>query len=324
MIKAALSLFLLSSLLSQVRTSGISEGDTDPWMISCKDECNVERKCDQPDNAFEQSANFYLRLTRWDCPSDCEYVCMRQHSYERKAQGKPMVQYHGKWPFRRIFGFQEIASSVFSLGNFIPYLLGGYAYYKHVPSTYYLKNVFLVYSVIGSLTWICSFIFHCRDTPTTELLDYMFASFTFLSGSCLATIRVADIRSPLAVGLVFAVFALWGLQHWHYMLYVKFDYTYNVLVGVVNGIYQSIAWIYWCLRVAQGRDYTNNILFGYLSLWLAATMEIFDFSPIFFLVDPHSLWHLGTIPLGFLLWNFYIADGIYENNKLEDEKYHLG
>jgi hypothetical protein len=34
-------------------------------------------------------------------------------------------------------------------------------------------------------------------------------------------------------------------------------------------------------------------------------MEIFDFSPIFYHFDAHSLWHFSTVPLGFLWYRFW-------------------
>lgn len=89
-------------------------------------------------------------------------------------------------------------------------------------------------------------------------------------------------------------------------------------------------------RKDADRDYAFKVTWGYACLWLAglphlqfqlislATMEIFDFSPFLLLVDPHSLWHLGTIPLAVLLWNFYRYDALYEDNRIQKEKYHLG
>jgi len=133
-------------------------------------------------------------------------------------------------------------------------------------------------------------------------------------------------KAPFYLHLTFwdclGMFGLWVIQHWYYMLVIEFDYTYNMIIGVLNGVFQTFAWVIWyfCCGRYDGREYANKIVLGYSCLWLAATMELLDFPPVFFLVDPHSLWHLGTVPLAYLLWNFYVADGIFEDNK----KHHLG
>lgn len=48
----------------------------------------------------------YLRWKQWDCQSDCRYYCMVKREGEREALGYQPVKYHGKWPFKRIYGIQ--------------------------------------------------------------------------------------------------------------------------------------------------------------------------------------------------------------------------
>lgn len=48
----------------------------------------------------------YLRWKQWDCQSDCRYHCMVKREGEREALGYDPVKYHGKWPFKRIYGIQ--------------------------------------------------------------------------------------------------------------------------------------------------------------------------------------------------------------------------
>lgn len=48
----------------------------------------------------------YQRWKRWDCQSDCRYQCMLSREEERKELGYKPVKYHGKWPFRRVYGIQ--------------------------------------------------------------------------------------------------------------------------------------------------------------------------------------------------------------------------
>jgi len=169
---------------------GSTEGDQDPWFITCNIQCRIQSQCNISNNPFELDKPLALALTFWDCESECSYVCMRKHNQLRIDEGHPIVQYYGKWPFLRLFGFQELASSLFSIGNFIPHALAFYNYQREVPKSYYLRNVFLANALLGCFTWTFSTIFHCRDVTITELLDYSFASLTLLMGSYCATLRV--------------------------------------------------------------------------------------------------------------------------------------
>lgn len=49
---------------------------------------------------------FYMRWKQWDCQSDCRYNCMVDREKEREALGHHPVKYHGKWPFKRVYGIQ--------------------------------------------------------------------------------------------------------------------------------------------------------------------------------------------------------------------------
>ena len=43
---------------------------------------------------------------------DCKYLCMRQHTEQRRALGQPVLKYHGKWPFVRVLGVQVTLAKV--------------------------------------------------------------------------------------------------------------------------------------------------------------------------------------------------------------------
>jgi hypothetical protein len=40
----------------------------------------------------------------------------------------------------------------------------------------------------------------------------------------------------------------------------------------------------------------------------ASMLELFDFPPIWGILDAHSLWHLATVPLGFQWYEFWRQD----------------
>jgi len=48
----------------------------------------------------------YLQWKKWDCLSDCRYHCMLDREKEKELHNLDPVKYHGKWPFKRIFGMQ--------------------------------------------------------------------------------------------------------------------------------------------------------------------------------------------------------------------------
>jgi hypothetical protein len=58
-----------------------------------------------------------LRMLGWSCEHDCRYRCMWQATDARTAAGGRTLQYHGKWPFVRVFGVQEPVSAFFSAVN---------------------------------------------------------------------------------------------------------------------------------------------------------------------------------------------------------------
>lgn len=47
-------------------------------------------------------------------------------------------------------------------------------YFKRheLPDSYFAKTPFIIYSMIAMNTWVWSTVFHARDTPLTEKLDY--------------------------------------------------------------------------------------------------------------------------------------------------------
>lgn len=87
---------------------------------ACVDECErtgcVADKCFQHckfssdgkpiDGPWYLQEPLYLQWKQWDCRSDCRYHCMLVREEEREKLGDKPDKYHGKWPFRRVFGIQ--------------------------------------------------------------------------------------------------------------------------------------------------------------------------------------------------------------------------
>lgn len=48
----------------------------------------------------------YARWKKGHCKSNCQYYCMLNREKERELLNKDPEKYHGKWPFKRIYGIQ--------------------------------------------------------------------------------------------------------------------------------------------------------------------------------------------------------------------------
>ena len=49
------------------------------------------------DKSFKDHLPWYLRLSGWDCWSECQYNCMHKIHKERVESGEIIVQFFGKW-----------------------------------------------------------------------------------------------------------------------------------------------------------------------------------------------------------------------------------
>lgn len=72
----------------------------------CFPHCNFPSDGVAADGPWYMQEPLYLKWKQWDCQSDCRYNCMIDREKEREALGLGPVKYHGKWPFRRVFGIQ--------------------------------------------------------------------------------------------------------------------------------------------------------------------------------------------------------------------------
>lgn len=108
--------------LAPVPAAGSSTGSGLPASRQCSPLCGIGGGGSSggiggsPDGA-QQPVPLALRLWRWDCASDCSYLCMWQLESSRRQAGAAPQKYHGKWPFVRLAGMQEPASMLFSLLN---------------------------------------------------------------------------------------------------------------------------------------------------------------------------------------------------------------
>lgn len=293
-----------------------------------------------------------LRLLFWDCKQNCDYQCQQLVTEIRYQNGLEIYQFHGKWPFRRILGSQEFVSAVFSIGNFAVHARG---FNKIINTVDFSKSqakghyfMLLVSCGVTMLAWIFSTIFHIRDFPITETLDYYFASLTVMVGFYLVIARYFKFYLPgrKLINLVFT--GLCAIMYTFHIIRLVRDwlYTYNTQVNMTLAAFQYTFWGLLCFSLyslysykekehhidSKPRNYLqlSHILFPNffcssckrLSLYplflcflilLGMSMEIWDFPPVFSLVDAHSVWHFATIIPFYCGWYDWFIWDIEEN-----------
>ena len=215
----------------------------------------------------------------------------------------PVVQYHGKWPFYRLFGMQEPASVLFSFLNLLAHHDGIAKVRNKIPAGYQIRQYYLWFGYVGWASWLFSMIFHTRDCNLTEKLDYYAAGASVFYGMFYTPIRVFRLdqgQSPEKATLL----RLWTIfclllytAHVSYLTFVHWNYTYNMAANVAAGIVQNILWSIFSYRTYQKLKKPWAAWPGMIVAWiiLAMSLELLDFPPIAGVIDAHSLWHLGTV-----------------------------
>lgn len=242
------------------------------------------------------------------------YQCMWQSVQDFKSEGLPIPQFHGKWPFVRILGVQEPASMIFSLLNLYTHVLGVRLYVSKVDRNTPLYYPSILFSIVSMHAWGWSAIFHTRDFPFTEKMDYFAATAGVLYSIYYSIFRMSlGLYAPsLHRGSVtrnVAAISLICFYIWHVSQLVKFfDYGYNMLVNVVAGLINGVLWILY--HMFTRRKYSHQWMATCTVICTIAllSLELFDFAPFLWVFDAHSLWHLGTVFFPFLWYPFMVKE----------------
>lgn len=336
------ALLLFAALSSLVAALDASAGDADPIYRSCVEKCEssgcVGDKCFQHckfssdgkpiDGPWYLQELLYLRWKHWDCQSDCRYQCMLVREEERQKLGHEPVKYHGKWPFKRVYGFQEPVSVAFSALNLAVHFHGWLSFfilmYYKLPvrpdkRTYYeYTSLWHVYGLLSMNSWFWSSVFHSRDVDFTEKLDYSSAVALLGFSLILAVLRAFNVRDEAARVMVAAPLIAFVTTHILYLNFYKLDYGLNMKVCVAMGIGQLLLWAVWAGVTRHPSRW---------KLWVvvvggaaAMLLEIYDFPPYLGYVDAHALWHATTIPLTYLWWSFIRDDADFMTTTLLKKK----
>lgn len=338
---------LLGSCL--LKPTVASPGDNLDEFIDCTYACEYQRQCpgsmihyiDPETNMFHKvqftdTPWLYSHWLLWDCISDCDYQCQQVVTRLRIHDNEEVYQFHGKWPFLRLFGTQELFSVIFSVGNFIPHYQGYHKLLNTLKQSSVKQqaygNVLINYTYVaiaGMSAWTASSIFHFRDTLVTEKLDYFFAGLTVMSAFHALFSRMTRLYLYKTLSQIFTmcmcfIFALHLLR-----LYIDWSYTYNMRFNVFFGVLQ-----YMLLLLLSYQNYmtiTRNKKSD-ISLYndkhkrqqiielcitpvllviftgMAMSLELFDFFQYNCQIDAHALWHACTIIPSFYLYKFLLAD----------------
>ncbi|KAG8390291.1 hypothetical protein BUALT_Bualt01G0068300 [Buddleja alternifolia] len=315
-----------------------SSGDADPVYRACVEQCKktgcVGDKCFQHCN-FSSDGNpidgpwylqepLYVQWKQWDCQSDCSYHCMLSREEERQKLGHKPAKYHGKWPFKRIYGIQEPVSVALSALNLAVQFHGWVSFFILVnyklpfrpnKKTYYeFSGLWHIYSIFAMNAWFWNAVYHSRDVDLIEKLDYSSAVALLGYSLFLAIVRVFNMRLEAARVMVAAPISAFVTTHILYLNFYQFDYGLNTKVCVAMGALQIILWATWALITRHpSRVKVWVVVLGGA---LAMLLEIYDFPPYWGLIDSHAIWHAITIPLTYLWWSFVRDDSEFRTSIL--------
>jgi hypothetical protein len=238
---------------------------------------------------------------------------MHQNVALRASRKEPTVHYFGKWPFRRVWGIQELFSSLFSLINAVPhvyYLIKLCRLARDYPVSLSAPNTFVAhwisFAAVAINTWVWSTVFHARDTFLTERLDYFCAFSIIIWGLWIAVSRTLHLQIDQQIVLL--VILLFGyFSHLLWMSFVLFDYGWNTLVNAVCAFVCSFFWLRWAWS-NRDRTYVYLLVVSIVGVYPMSLLELLDFPPFFELLDAHALWHLSTIPFTFIMYEGILRD----------------
>ncbi|XP_014254642.1 post-GPI attachment to proteins factor 3 [Cimex lectularius] len=303
-------LLLLILVLKRPWIASASLGNSFPTYKTCVEICRMDL-CDKAGYYYSKRDLIPLPLLLlWKCSDDCQYRCMWGVVRLFENKGWPSPQFHGKWPFIRFLGVQEPASALFSIMNCCMHIKMMVSWLKKYESNVPMFKIWICYGLISINGWLWSTIFHTRDTPFTELMDYLSAFAIVFSGAYAMGMRIL-IGARKRYSVIYTVVCfLFFFNHALYLSSGPFDYGYNlfanVFVGVLSAALSGIL-----LLKNRHLPHCKNLFIAVFALLCCMYFEIHDFPPYMWVLDAHALWHLCTCPAIYFFWRFVIDDTRY-------------
>ncbi|XP_047478813.1 post-GPI attachment to proteins factor 3-like [Penaeus chinensis] len=300
-------LLILHSLMIY-SVSEASRGDTSNEYTGCYHVCHFNTCSSSRGRAqYESTQSLSERVLQWTCDDECKYNCMWHTTEIFVSKGLEIPQFFGKWPFVRVWGMQEPAAVLFSIFNLFAHIISLHKFRQAVPSIAPLYKFWHVHALICINAWLWSVVFHARDTPWTERMDY-FSAFSMVLFSLFGLlVRLSGPHHWKRKEILGLVCILFFTYHVWYLTRGRFDYGYNMKVNILVGILNGCGWIAWGVP-RSNRPHVRWCILTVIGAVASMLLELGDFPPFFWAVDAHALWHLATAPLPFMWYKFLEGD----------------
>jgi hypothetical protein len=297
-----------------------SWGDIDPSFQNCLQRCNRTR-CSEPlptaaqvDAVTYEPPSLSVPLS---CSDLCLFGCIEESHAKRVKTGQQETKYYGHWRFARYFGLEEPASVICSVFNALPHFLYLVRSFQSHYDYCYMKLWLQLYSAVACVAWLSSCVYHARKTEHSAHFDLISALGFIVFGFFMAVRRIRGASAkPVPIALLFSALLVgWGVRAWS-MLEGKVSFQSHMTVSIAFVVVTTLMWVGWVLHtllfVAIRTERQAKYLCLLCQIWLvfASALEIFDFPPVFGVFDAHALWHLATVPLGFLWYRFWALDRV--------------
>ncbi|XP_017460641.1 PREDICTED: post-GPI attachment to proteins factor 3 [Rhagoletis zephyria] len=304
-----------------------SIGDRTQFFHNCRQNCERQNCSADGVEIQEQAVKYYQqsifdKAFAWNCADECQYGCMWRTVDAFAERGWDVPQFYGKWPFLRFLGTQEPASVLFSICNLVVHIRMLRRFRTEVRPDSPCYKLWHIFSFVCINGWIWSTVFHTRDFPVTELMDYAFAySIVLVSLYCMV-MRMIYRQSLILRGLISLVFVSFFVNYFAYLSLGKFSYSLNMTTNIVTGIISALGWFVWCYLERHRRAYYRKIIRFYILFGMSMSLELLDFPPILWLIDAHALWHLATVAVISLFYDFIIDDcrSLWKEQQFESGK----
>lgn len=104
------------------------------------------------------------------------------------------------------------------------------------------------YAVLGTIScnaWIWACVFHSRDKPLTEAVDYHSATAVQVAGVGVALTRVLGLNRLAAIALTMVLLVGYGHHVFWLSNTTPFDYGYNMQCNLVLALTAAAMWLGW-------------------------------------------------------------------------------
>lgn len=295
-----------------LHSASSSNGDRSYVYYSCTNRC-LSFMCDASlhtdaewNEIYNPRLGIFEDLLRWQCDRECSYRCMWKTVDAFSHDGLPVPQFHGKWPFLRIFGVQEPASTLFSFVNLSAQAVVLLQLFSKRDGKSSMLKYWIMQYLFSLNAWIWSTIFHACDTPFTEKMDY-FSAVAFIVASIAVLQRRAFPNGTILHTLCLFILVAFFAKHIFYLSFRNFDYGYNTMFAVSFGFINCLGWLTWSFssRHHKSRRHIAYCRLSVMWLLISLPLELYDFPPIGWILDAHALWHASSL-LVIVAWHKFV------------------